>query len=325
MDRKVFIPLIGLLLFSYQVVWASSPDSLRLETIDGQDYVIHQIDPGETLYSISKRYRASMNAIADANPEVINGIVDGMIIRVPYKPLVNNNVAKRIHTVALGETLYSISRIYDISVVQIMEWNDLLSSDLEIGQELKIGGNSPPQQIDFVRDGMKIHIVQASEGLYAIARIYDVSVDDVVAWNDLEARSLNLGQEIIVGKDVQNEVVVVADSTSDEVDFVTEEMPVEPMLRATIKTYEDGLAAEIEGSIDDKTYLAMHRTIPIGSLVGVRNEMNHQMVFVRIIGKLPDTGINEKVIIRLSKSAVSQLMAIDPKFRVEISYLVPEE
>jgi len=323
MNRKVIISLIGLLMCSFQAVWASSPDSLRLETIDGQDYVIHQVDPGETLYSISKRYRASMNAIADANPRAKNGLEDGMIIRVPYKPLVNNDVAERIHTVAQGETLYSISRIYDISVVQIMEWNDLLSSDLEIGQELKIGGSSPPQQIDFVRDGMKIHIVQASEGLYAIARIYDVSVDDLVTWNNLESSALNLGQEVIVGKDV--EAVVIADSTSVEVDSVTEEMTFEPMPRATIKTYEDGLAAEIEGSVDDKTYLAMHRTIAIGSLVGVRNEMNHQMVFVRIIGKLPDTGINEKVIIRLSRSAVSQLMAIDPKFRVEISYLVPEE
>jgi len=84
MDRKVFLPLIGLLIFSFQAVWAFSPDSLRLETIDGQTYVIHQVDPGETLYSISKRYRASMNAIADTNPEVINGLEDGMIIKVPY-------------------------------------------------------------------------------------------------------------------------------------------------------------------------------------------------------------------------------------------------
>ena len=127
MYRKVLLSLFGLLILSLQAVWASSPDSLRLETIDGQAYVIHEIDPGETLYSISKRYNASMNAIADANPRVKNGLEDGMIIRVPYKAPVNNDVAKRVHVVSQGETLYSISKIYDISVVQIMEWNDLLS------------------------------------------------------------------------------------------------------------------------------------------------------------------------------------------------------
>ena len=322
MNRKVLLSLFGLLILSIQAVWASSPDSLRLETIDGQAYVIHEIDPGETLYSISKRYNASMNAIADANPRVKNGLEDGMIIRVPYKAPVNNDVADRVHIVSQGETLYSISKIYDISVVQIMEWNDLLSSDLEVGQELKIGGTLPPQQVDFMRDGMKIHIVQASEGLYALARNYGVTVDELVEWNSLESSALNLGQEIIVGK--EGAVVVKVDSTLMEEDSVMEIVE-EVMPRGTIKTYEDGMAAEIEGGSDDKTYLAMHRTIPIGTLVGVRNEMNHQMVFVRIVGKLPDTGVNEKIIIRLSKSAVSQLMAIDPKFRVEISYLVPEE
>jgi LysM repeat protein len=322
MNRKLLISLFGLLILSFQAVWASSPDSLRLETIDGQTYVIHEVDPGETLYSISKRYNASMNAIADANPRVKNGLEDGMIIRVPYKPPVNNNVAERIHTVSQGETLYSISRIYDISVVQIMEWNDLLSSDLEIGQELNIGGSSPPQQIDFIRDGMKIHIVQASEGLYALARNFDVSVDELVEWNNLESSALNLGQEIIVGR--EGDVAVKVDNTIVEEDFV-EEITEEVVPRGTIKTQENGLAAEIDGGSDDKTYLAMHRTIPVGTLVGVRNEMNHQVVFVRIVGKLPDTGVNDKVIIRLSKSAVSQLMAIDPKFRVEISYLVPED
>jgi len=59
--------------------------------------------------------------------------------------------------------------------------------------------------------------------------------------------------------------------------------------------------------------------------VVVRNEMNNQVVFVRIVGKLPDTGINEKVIIRMSSAAIKQLRAIDPKFRVEISYLVIED
>ena len=97
-----------------------------------------------------------MNAIADANPRVKNGLEDGMIIRVPYKAPVNNDVADRVHIVSQGETLYSISKIYDISVVQIMEWNDLLSSDLEVGQELKIGGTLPPGQRRTIRIGQKL-------------------------------------------------------------------------------------------------------------------------------------------------------------------------
>ena len=318
MTKRILLSVVGILILGLYPLIAAPIDSLRIEYIDGKAYIIHQVDPGETLYSISKRYNSSMNAIADATPAVKKGLHDGMILQIPYKPQVNNSVKQQTHIVAKGETLYSISRIYDISVVQIMEWNDLLSSDLEIDQVLKIGGESPPQKIDYVLDGMKIHVVQAGEGLYALARNFDVTVDELVEWNELESSSLNLGQEVIVGK------IGEQSTTLDEPEIVETTDVAAATLVPMVKVREDGMAASIEGEAD-QTFLAMHRDIPIGTLVAVRNEMNDQVVFVRIVGKLPDTGINDKVIIRLSRGAVEQLHAIDPKFRVEISYLVLEE
>jgi LysM repeat protein len=325
MVRKIIFGVIGMVMMGSGQLLAFVEDSLRVEYVDGQAYIIHQVDPGETLYSISKRYNTSMNTIAEASPEVKKGLHDGMILRIPFTPRPNEPLRQQIHTVAQGETLYSISRIYDISVIEIMEWNDLLSSDLEVGQKLKIGGTSPPPKIDFIRDGKKIHVVQAGEGLYALARNYDVSVDDLVAWNELESSALNLGQEVIVG--IIGEEQEVATTEAE----VVETEPVEPAEVTTagpvvrVKKHENGLAAGIEGADGNDTYLGMHRSIEVGSLVAVRNEMNNQVVFVRIVGKLPDTGINDKVIIRLSPAAVKQLHAIDPKFRVEITYLEPEE
>jgi LysM repeat protein len=319
MHKRIFFSVIGLLFLALGSGSASPVDSLRVEYIDGKAYIIHEVDPGETLYSISKRYKSSMNAIADATPAVKKGLHDGMLLQIPYKPQVSKSLKQQTHVVAQGETLYSISRIYDISVVEIMEWNDLLSSELEIGQELKIGGKSQPQKIDYVLDGMRIHVVQAGEGLYALARNFDVTVDELVAWNELESSSLNLGQEVIVGK-----VGAVAETaTVVETEAVEGVMAAPAVFVPMVKAKENGMAASIEGE-SDETFLAMHREITVGSIVAVRNEMNNQVVFVRIVGKLPDTGVNDRVIIRLSSGAVRQLQAIDPKFRVEISYLVPE-
>lgn len=351
---------IGLLCLSLET-YANHSDSLRLEYIDGQAYIIHQVDPGETLFSIAKRYNASMNAIAEASPEVKKGLHDGLIIRVPYNPdapriqQAPQEPKDIIHTVAQGETLYSISRIYEVSVVDIMEWNDLLSTTLEIGKKLKIKGQPIPVETDFNRNGKRYHIVQAGEGLYAVARLYNVSVDSLVAWNRIESSALDLGQELMVGYqdtgsqaptptptpapppdvDVIADDVVVVEGDEDIVADVVDEDVAEDELETEaevlevergpmIKKREDGMAAAIEGVSEPDTYLAMHRDLPIGTMVAVRNEMNNQVVFVRIVGKLPDTGINEKIIIRLSESAVKQLRAIDPKFRVEISYLEPE-
>ena len=49
--------------------------------------------------------------------------------------------------------------------------------------------------------------------------------------------------------------------------------------------------------------------------------MNQNMVIVRVIGKLPDTGINEKIDIRLSKIAFEKLNAKDLIIPVELTYV----
>jgi hypothetical protein len=48
--------------------------------------------------------------------------------------------------------------------------------------------------------------------------------------------------------------------------------------------------------------------------------MNNREVFVRVMGKLPDTALTDKLIIRISKSAYDRLGAIDQRFRVEVTY-----
>ncbi|HMI79646.1 MAG TPA: LysM domain-containing protein, partial [Ferruginibacter sp.] len=46
----------------------------------------------------------------------------------------------------------------------------------------------------------KTHTVAPKEGLYAIAKKYNVTVDQLKAWNSLDTNDLKIGQEIIVSK-----------------------------------------------------------------------------------------------------------------------------
>jgi len=48
--------------------------------------------------------------------------------------------------------------------------------------------------------------------------------------------------------------------------------------------------------------------------------MYDMTVFVRVIGKLPDTGENERFLIKISKTAYERLRAVDDRFMVEITY-----
>ena len=83
---------------------------------------------------------------------------------------------------------------------------------------------------------------------------------------------------------------------------------------------QTGLAELIEGTSGNRKYLALHRTAPVGTIMKVKNEMNNREVFVRVMGKLPDTSMTDKLVIKISKSAYDRLGAIDPRFRVEVTY-----
>ena len=67
-------------------------------------------------------------------------------------------------------------------------------------------------------------------------------------------------------------------------------------------------------------YLALHKTAPMGSLVKVINRMTNKEVEVRVVGNLPETGLNRNVLLRLSSAAYEKLGALDQKIPVTSSY-----
>jgi hypothetical protein len=53
--------------------------------------------------------------------------------------------------------------------------------------------------------------------------------------------------------------------------------------------------------------------------------MNENMVIVRVIGKLPETGENDKVNIKLSLAAFQKLNAVDNIIPIEMTYVYEEK
>jgi len=96
--------------------------------------------------------------------------------------------ADRTHTVQAGETLFSISREYDVTVGDIRRWNELDSDNLSQGQQLYI---APPPEDDTI-----VHVVESGETMFAISRKYGVTIPEIQSWNSLEGTSLNTGQRL---------------------------------------------------------------------------------------------------------------------------------
>lgn len=307
---------------------ASTPtDSLRLEVIDGKSFIIHQVDAQETLFGISRRYKVTIAQLLEYNREADAGLEIGQLLKVPYIP--KNPVAHAgdYHTVAAGETLFSISRLYNLSVEQLKALNGLTGGGLAVGQQLKIKGAQAAPEVKPAVQGVSVigfHAVKAQETLYGIARGYGITIQQLKEWNNLTGSNLEVGQLLrVASPDVLPSSDPVRDTVkkiAGPVVKVTEPIVISENVAGANEVKESGLAELIDGTDGNRKYLALHRSAKVGTILKVRNELNNREVFVRVVGPLPSTGVNDKLIIKISKSAFDRLGGIDARFRVELTY-----
>jgi LysM repeat protein len=102
-----------------------------------------------------------------------------------------NTTNGNTHTVNRGETLYSISKQYGVSMSQLKSINNLESNALSIGQVLNISYASTTQE-----PSESAWIVKKGDTLYGISRQSGVSVTDIKALNNLESNTLSIGQQL---------------------------------------------------------------------------------------------------------------------------------
>ena len=103
----------------------------------------------------------------------------------------------RTHTVQAGETLFSISRDYDLTVSELRDWNNLDSDNLQPGQTLRV---SPPAGQNRI-----LHVVEAGESLFGISRMYNVTIAEIQQWNSLQGTDIEFGTRLVIYEGTQNE------------------------------------------------------------------------------------------------------------------------
>jgi LysM repeat protein/ABC-type branched-subunit amino acid transport system substrate-binding protein len=116
-------------------------------TINGAKYLLHTVEKGQTLFAIAKFYKIDLNDIVIENPETINGIKPGQILRIPIEKkevIALNDTSNCIpHTVEKGETIYSITKKYNTTNERLKALNPEIKDGLKVGQVLKVPSLSP--------------------------------------------------------------------------------------------------------------------------------------------------------------------------------------
>jgi len=110
---------------------------------------VHIVQKGETLYSIARKYGVTFDELKKWNGIGQNNLLsigqelhlakrDTSNTKEVVNPAVYQNPKVSIHVVVAGDTMYSISRKYEVSVESLLKWNDKTNFVLSPGEKLKV-------------------------------------------------------------------------------------------------------------------------------------------------------------------------------------------
>jgi LysM repeat protein len=285
---------------------ASPTDSIGTKIKKGYIFILHKVEAGQGLYSVSRRYNVPLDKIVAENPGVDQGLKVDQVLLIPTgkkAPAVNADVKKYLseekpkepmnnvqrqtdskttfgttHVVKKGETLYSISSMYNTKPEVLISLNNLEGSTLAIGQKLLVPGgqsSSPDEKEARLRQGEE-RVHGASDSL--------ARADD--GFRAVEGFRYTRKVEYVKEYDVE-------------------------------KISEKGTVGDLS-SAEPNTRVGSHHSAAIGSTVMVLNPENKKAVFVRIIAN-HELGSGSDEVIKLSPSAL-QVLAMDKGGKIELSY-----
>lgn len=151
---------------------------------------IYVVKKGDTLYSISKKLNISIDTLKALNKLNTNEIYVGQQLILSND---KNTEEYDVYTVKKGDSLWSISKKYDISVKELIELNNLNNLTLQINQKLKVPKTIiiEPEEND-----TEIYIVEKNDTLWSISRKFNISVNELKELNNLTNNLLSIGQEL---------------------------------------------------------------------------------------------------------------------------------
>jgi membrane-bound lytic murein transglycosylase D len=183
-----------------------------------QRYIVAR---GDSLSVIAKKFTTSSSAIRSLNKLKSNTIKVGQELLVPLTDGAINsehlpkqmrlaaNKATRTklsHTVKSGDTLWDISREYDVTMDELAKWNKLKkNSVLRLNQKLTVYKSANKPQATASTNRTITYKVRRGDSLARIASKFNLSVNEIIKWNNLAGQKyLQPGQKLKLKVDVRS-------------------------------------------------------------------------------------------------------------------------
>ncbi|WP_354577445.1 LysM peptidoglycan-binding domain-containing protein [Hymenobacter sp. UYP22] len=313
------------------------PDSIGVEYRGNKLLIKHRVTPGETLYGVARRYKVPVEDIVEANSGQKGALVTGQVILVPRNRVVLTQPAapkttaaapaatralatdargNKVYKVEPGVTLFAIARRFQTTPAELSRLNGFPTNyNVRVGESVIVAGSATAATAPATRPSTPVAATRPAPS--ARPERDEEAERDAREAREKEARERAARER---ARDSASSPAITPATPTPTTPAPEREKAPTRASEIVRRVSESGLATAIQTDASDK-YLALHKTAPVGTIMEVKNIMNGQSVYVRVIGQLPDTGENTNILVRLSKRAVQRLATPDQRFRVETNYV----
>ena len=156
------------------------------------------VDSGVSLLAIASNQNIHLNKLLEYNDLKSGGILthpQWIFLEAKLKEAENDT-----YTTTGFEDVYDIAQTNALQLKRLLKYNKLKSGTIVKPNTILFLKKKSAIQDYAKNKDIKTHIVQSKEGLYAISKKYNVTVEDLKEWNNLETNDLKIGQELIILK-----------------------------------------------------------------------------------------------------------------------------
>lgn len=234
------------------------------------------------------------------------------------------------HTLAPGQTLFSLSKFYGLTLEELYFYNPTLKGNYKVGSIVQVP--IPNRAINrykgkYFEESQYVPVcykVQKGDNLYHISkRVFRLPVETVMQKNQLQNNTLQVGQMLQVG---WMSIYGIPDSLR-----LFKGHPLWKKSFTLKRKYyyqkqykkerkKQGPALWNKTGKDKATLVVMHRNAPKGSVIGITNPMNNRTVYAKVIEKIPYSYPADIEAI-VSPTIAKMLGILDEKFYCEVRYL----
>lgn len=172
--------------------------------ISGQEYYVYEVKKGDSLYGIANRYGWKVDKLSELNPGQSVKLHKGAKIYYPTDSSDTSSQKQTFeapesypvvqHVVKRGETVYSISKMYDVAVDDIYASNPSSKIGIKAGEVIII-----PQLAMSINDGDSFYYytIRPGDTLYSVAKSYNTSIEQLLKDNKgISERNFRVGEPL---------------------------------------------------------------------------------------------------------------------------------